>query len=309
VSVVLDPLGRASDEYQRRGLPLLYLSGINDPIGTLEALAPKAVITGLSWPINLEQVWGLAANELGILLVHVEDFWGGSYRSTAHPDIIGVIDEAAARIACEQHPEAHVVLSGNPGVKPSPHRASAATSERVEAFRQKHGRVVLLTLGIEADVASFAAKCFAMMKGDFGIIRSVHPKVLQPGSNIIPGTEETYADFFEKHLLPWQDRIEVMSDLPIDDVAVCADMVVTGASTVLLTAAQAGVPVVSFWTPDTKRIVYESSGCKEYPPAALGMPCLTEPADLGDYFAPPPASLVAALRPYDPAPVVKVIPR
>jgi len=302
--IVALPAGRAGEVYAKANPPFLRLSSDSNVGHAFAIWRPSAVITGLSWPMGNEEVWGMAANLAGIPLVHIEDFWGASVRSKAIPDLVGAVDLSGVDLARRRFPRAGTFVSGNPGVREKSYEASLAAQERVAAFRTAHGRVLTLLLGIEWDVAAFFASCARTMSDPFGLIVRIHPKVLE---QTIPGCNETYAAHYERILAPWQDRMETMSDLPTDDVAVCSDAAITGYSTVLATAAQAGVPAISLWTPETKRAVKESGGIDELPLADYGMPCVEVPQDLFPLISPPPPRLVAALRPYRPSSVVERI--
>src|SRR3989344_4232424 len=83
---------------------------------TLRQVNPVAVLTGLGWPINLEHTFALAANTLSIPLVFAEDFWACHNRTTAVPQIAGVVDDFGKKIILKRHPETKVVITGNPGV-------------------------------------------------------------------------------------------------------------------------------------------------------------------------------------------------
>ncbi len=304
VFVALDPSGRGHEVYARANPGFTLIGPDANPAAAFNVLSPSAVIAGLSWPMGNEEVWGKAANVAGIPLVHIEDFWGASVRSKAVPDLVGAVDAYGVGLARRRFSRAGTFVSGNPGVREKPYEASPATQERVAAFRAKHGRALVLLLGIEWDVAAFFASCAEMMQEPFGLIVRIHPKVLgQP----IPGGSETHAAYYERILAPWQDRMDMMGDLPTDDVVVCADAAITGYSTALATAAQAGVPAISLWTPETKRAVKESGGIDRLPFAGYGMPCVEEPQDLFPLIVPPPPRLVAELRPYRPSSVIERI--
>jgi hypothetical protein len=132
----------------------------------------------------------------------------------------------------------------------------------------------------------------------------MHPKLIGEET---PNGRGTYRNYFHEMLRPIQYLVKECPVGTTDEIAVASDGVITGLSTVQLTALQAGVPAISLWSSVTEEVMWASSELVRHPLQEQGLVVINKPQSLLEHLEPPPPTLTAALRPYDPTPLAGAV--
>jgi len=291
--------GLAIEAFKRAELLTHELQGPctpQDAATLLRHTSPRVVVTGLSSPINAEESIGCAANDAGIPLVVVEDFWGAVARTRARPDLVGTLDSIGVAHAHKHCPWAELFITGNPGAKKV--APSSEVLAEVQRLRSRYDRIYLFTeSGPEAatEQLDLLVRSLQMTAGNWCLVPCFHPKWV---NHLAPGGS-TYGELWRKSLAPIARRVE---DVPgnRDELVCVVDVTVSVFSTLLTVAAYNGKAAVSLDTPRSREyLAQESGGLTEAPQVGLGLATkVAVPADL---------SAVAArsgfIQPYDPMPL------
>jgi hypothetical protein len=317
--VVVIAEGLAAGIFEKAGFTLHFKGTVNfvdepftiDVYEELQKIKPHTIVTGLGSPINLEEQFGLVANELGIPLVECVDFWSGVNRSSANPDVVLALDEYDAQLTSQLHPAAKVKVVGNPGVLGP---GSAVPAPEVAALREEYKAIYTYVGGGDrtADEIEFLIACLKKTTSDWCLIPRLHPKhakraCLDEGRSVEAGGR-TYGEV-------WSDMLSVLGDRVVylphigksDSVVIASDATFASWSTLLTTSAQAGKVTASLWVPSAREELKELTRLDQVPIVELGC-ChsLTEPVDLAGLTPPDPAH-VAKLKPYDPEVAYKAL--
>lgn len=285
------PIFRGTDDYDAMPFSL-------EVEAVLERYHPDVVIVGTSFPNHLEQEFARAAQERGIPLVVVEDFWGGSRRISGlrRPDLVLTLDEYSARLVREQFgSESRVVVVGNPGVKLDVARAP-------EVMELRSGGDLVITLcggGYEtAEQIQLLLECLAVTNQQYKLIPRWHPKVVdQPDPE---NDNRPYRETWDALLAPLGDRVVRVDGPGTENVVVASSLVCAGFSSLLTTAAKAGVAAAALVTPKVLQALQGESGLSQVPQVELGAAYLvTSPADLA-LLQPCSEQVRAGLKPFDP---------
>ncbi len=271
----------------------------------LDDIRPDIIVSGIGGPINMEQSVAEEASLRDIPLVLAEDFWANSVRFKGmNPAMVLTVDDYAKEVVSNAFPKARVHIVGNPGAKEV--EVPAAVQAKMDELHHRFDMVCLFAAGggdATAPELSLLMQCLARTRSNWCLIPRFHPKWVPQK---VPGTEETYGEVWEKLLASLegvQDRIirDVVAP-SADPVAVEADMVLSGYSTVMTTALQYRVPAVCLKTSVTVEALKESNPClPEIPWVGLGLaPAVTEPVDLSK-FALPSDEALKKIIPYDAA--------
>ena len=287
----VEPVFRGTDDYRTAYFSL-------DAEAMLKHYGPDVVVVGEGAPNNLEGQFARAAQKLDIQLILVEDFWGGFIRIsglTKSPDLVVTLDEYAKQLIQAHFPETCVVVSGNPGVRMDIDPAPQVMELRTD------GDLIITFCGGGAETGEqlqLLCQCLSMTSGSWRLIPCWHPKVadrFDPENGDRP-----YRKTWDALLEPLGDRVVYFDELPTDSVVVASDLVVAGFSTLLTTAAYAGVATAALITPEVQRVLKEESRLSEVPQVALGVAShIISPIDLS-LLQPCPEQERARLMPFDP---------
>lgn len=258
----------------------------------------NCVITGLSAPINLEQEFGLTANELKVPLVEIECFWGDSIKSKAIPQIIFTLDESVTPVLKNRHPKSEILVAGNPGVV---HVENISPHPEIAELRKKYDKLICYAGGGENTSLeiSFLLECLKQTKGNWCLIFKPHPKYAKLDDPKHRG---------KKYLEVWEGMLSILGDrlarnlysMKADDVVCSTDMTIASFSTLLTTGAVAGKTAISLWLPSTKKELFEETGLLQVPIVTLGCAHeVSEPIDLAS-LSPPAEQNLKKIVPYDP---------
>lgn len=323
--VLLVVEGLAADRFQEAGFfnsdskAKLVLKGPEDHRETsfavdaksvLMKLRPDVVVATMSFPDSLEVVFGKAANELGIPLVLLEDYWGGHKRlSTAKPDVLIAVDEYAQTLAEGNQQNYRIVIAGNPTVfDPNQAEISAEVRERVEGLRAKFGRVFIFAGGAPEQMTEelkLLIKCLRLTK-DWCLIARPHPTVAR--SEKEPGLK--WSEYWNEMLAEFGEQIVSVDCKAGDQLAMLCDATIAGFSMMLNTAASAGRAAISLNTEAGRKELSKTGDFPEVPIVALGCArTLLEPCDLdaAGLMEPIGEENLAKLRPFDPMIALRAI--
>lgn len=188
-SVVAESLSlKAWDE---AGLEVLYrgpeifdsasLWRIN-PLDVFEREKPDILVSGLSYPINVESLFMEAGKRIGIPVVAIDDNWGSFNRSHIVADLYLTIDRLGKNMiktsvykGSVAHVMGDIVLDSS---------EDEATRRLVEGFREEYGAVVVLlgSGGKESvevfKIATDSLRKSADRKRRFVVFPRFHPKAL-----------------------------------------------------------------------------------------------------------------------------------
>jgi hypothetical protein len=306
VTTVLE--GLAAGIYEKADI-LPYFKGtvnyIDEPFNinaeaVLRKVKPDGVVVGLGSPINLEQSFGSAANALGIPLIECVDFWNGTNRSSAQPQVVLSIDEVDAKLSLRRHPSAKVYIVGNPGV---PQFGAVKPASEVDRLREEFDKVYTYIGGSErtGDEIEFLVKCLHKTGGNWCLVPRFHPKHAKREYPSRKGITYGYV---------WADMLvtslgnRIIVYLPevksTESVVVASNGTFSSWSTLLTTSAQAGKVTASLWVPSARKELKELTELDQVPLVDLGC-ChsLVEVTDLSG-LTPPDSESIAKLKPYDP---------
>ena len=285
------PVFQGSEDYQI--IPFSV-----DAEAILRYYRPDVVVVGESFPNNLEGQFARAAQQMGIPIVLVEDFWGGFVRIAdlaKDPDLILTLDEYAVGLAEARFPRARIAVTGNPGVR---RRIADPASQVVDMHRNGNFVVTLCGGGREtAEQIQLLLKCLAITSGEWRLVPRWHPK--EANRPDPENGNRPYQEIWDALLAPLGDRV-VRVDGPVDNVVVASDRVCGAYSTLLTTAAQAGVTAVSLVTSQVRQSLEMESAAREIPHVALGMAHLVEaPVDLASLW-PCSIEIRSRIKPFNP---------
>ncbi len=300
--------GLAAGMFEREGFTLFFKGSENfktepfpfDMTAALETLQRNeknpVVITGTSFPVNLEREATRAAHELGLPLAVIEDFWTGSKRvieSGAVPDLILTPDDYAAiclrkelgkdvRIATVgmQAADLETLFGGN-----------NAAENAIDRLKTRYGTTIFVATGGETntdDELRLFVACLRRTKTDAVIIPGLHPKIAHLVS--AAHSNRTYGEEWLR-ILETSGFPVAQCDAPSEHLAGLADVSAGGFSTLLVTAASAGRRVFAINTPATRERLEAQSYVHRFPLVDLGAAHeITEPMDLAPFFKETPRS-------------------
>lgn len=239
----------------------------------LQNSAPNVVIAAMGSPIDIEQTFGLAANDLGIPLIHVSDVWGSHRRSTAKPNLVFVADEYDANLVRQAGNMPSVV--GSPLLSTLMRKDSFAEKDFVGGFH-KVGQKVILLAGQDGPVTS---DCLAWLANSFrGRVSDPQEWVLVPRIHPKFANDAILADLFESSLASIESSgVRVIRDtthLSADQLARYCDMAVATFSTMLMVASWAGKVAVSVNSPSAQESMMAETGRETWP--LVEMACATQ---------------------------------
>lgn len=244
-------------------------TSVEEAIIVLQNEGPEAVFATLGSPINLEDKFSQAANQLKIPLVWFPDVWGAETRSRAVPDVLLAFDDVERTIVATnpRFTRTHIEVVGHPlADEMSEHPSESAI--RVIGELKKSGKTVILIAGqgeYTTDMIEFVQKSVMYHSiGAFVVIPRFHPKHKDEKPEWVTKWNERLAQ------LPEGSVVEVDKAVKTDDLARLADITVSSFSTTLIYAALAGKIPISVATPAARTAMMKSTGFDHYPPARIG---------------------------------------
>lgn len=267
----------------------------------LDDISPDIVVSGLGNPINIQRYVVEEASRRRITLVVCEDFWAKSVshldRDKVNPEMILVVDDYSRSLVEKAFPSARVHVVGYPGAY------KLETSENVQArmdeLRRVFGEIYVYVGGGPCTTSEliFLVKCFAKMPAGC-LVPRFNPKY---ENRMVPGTKKTYGSLWRKILETIGDRVVYMDAPKTDLVVVSADVVISGFSTLLVTALWNGITTVCIQIPETFQLFKEENmHLTEIPQITLGLASkVTKPTDLSRFVGIYNKEARFKLMPYD----------
>ncbi|MDQ5950276.1 MAG: hypothetical protein QG585_218, partial [Patescibacteria group bacterium] len=258
---------------------------------------PDVAVVTQSSPCYLEQKMALQANDAGVPVAFIEDFWAGHRRTTAKPDLVLTLDEAGADLARASYADGcEVVIAGNPSVKEV--IPSSATLDEMGILRQGYDRVFLF-VGASPEPTTaeleLLIECLKQTKDNWCLVPAFHPKHAQAMKDGV-----LCQDIWQGMLAIFGDRIvSIPSAKNSDELAVLCDATFAAHSLTLISAVVGGRQAASLWTPASEASLSRQVGLLTFPLVSMGLPQIREVVSL-DSVPMVPASLSAKLRPFDP---------
>jgi len=271
----------------------------------IDCVKPDIVVTGVGSPINIQSALAEAATHREIPLVICEDFWSkspGHFDATkVRPTMILTVDNYSIELNKQTFPHVPMHVVGNPGVKDVDVPSTVQTE--VEALRNKEGFdgvCVFAGGGPESILAELRLLmgCFEKTPGKWCVIPGFHPKY---NKLKLEGMSKPYGEIWREYLLPFSDCVRYVK-ATTDQLAMCADLVASGFSTIMSTAVSRGVPAVCLNTTETMSLLLEhGKHYTEIPQVALDIVSeVKEPRDISFALTLPPPETIAEITQYDP---------
>lgn len=270
----------------------------------LKKIRPDLVVTGVGSPINIQRDIAEEATRRGIPLVLCEDFWskipGHFDIAKVKPSLVLTVDGYSAELSKPFFSGAEYHVVGNPGVKKVPVPQEVET--QLHAIRDEGFERLYIFAGGGASATnelSLLLQCLEQTSGRWCIIPRFHPKVAQW---TVPGEHRTYGELWKEFLKPFSEHVRYVEAPSTDPIAVApsADVLVSGFSTLMTTAAHYRKQVICLKTPETIASLKAHGGhYTEIPQVALGLASeVTKPTDLSQ-FGMPSVEALKKLVPYD----------
>jgi len=286
--IVVVSEGLASVKFEAAGFPPYFKGSVNckvepftvDAAAMIRSVKPNVVVCAEGSPNNLEGEFARAANAENRYVVAVNDFWNGSTRLKARPDLVLAVDEHDGKLSQVSEPQAKVVIAGNVGVPCRKSIEALRNCPEVETLRSRFDQIIVYTGAGESTDAEIEAllASLAVTGGYWGLIPRFHPK----HAKLDHRTGGTCEDFWVKQLSVLGGQVVYLDRVnKTDPIAVSSDVVVGTFSTLLTTAAVAGKACASLWIPAVQESLKKQAGLDEIPIVKLGCSHLIEkPTDL-----------------------------
>ena len=318
-TVVIVAEGVAAGEFKKAGYSLYFEGSFDftrepfeyDEIRMLEDIKPKILVVGHSWPINMERTFGHAANQFGIPVVLSADGPGVHFLSDEKLALV-LCDEAytQALIKRDLGSTVRTVLVGSCAVKEGRELiVSAKAKETISSLRERFHELYLFVGGHPGPTTAelrLLVDALESRPGPWGVIARHHLKF---APNLAGDTGKTYDQVWREILARLGDRViwPNQGDFSGEELVASADVVFSGRSTLLLTAAARGIRAVSLRTPETLANNKKVLGLDEISAVASGYAVAMEkPTDLERVLREPlPDS--SKFVPYDPDLAAKAV--
>lgn len=303
ISVIAE--GKAVSAFKDAGIKILYdateqKSGPLNPVAVLKKIHPTAVIVAYGSPINLEDAFAQAANQLKIPVIGFEDYWGGHRRTKARSDCIITIDTLAVSLARKSSPDAQVYIAGNPAIDTGL-EIPKSVSKRIDYLRQRFGSVFMYAdNGPESAIEQIDLLVSSLKKTStsFCLIPRFHPKWIKE----ISASGETYNVIWNRALAPLGEQVVRVDCDRTDIIASLADITFSGLSSLMTTAVYYNKRAVSLRTPKTvEHLTREMGDITHSPLVMLGLAGEIErPTPVQEMFLRQRHLDVGTVMPYDP---------
>lgn len=312
VSVVAE--GLAVQRFKDAGTPLFFEGSENsethpflcDVETTLSHIDPDVVVIGLSTPNNLEGRFARAANVSGRPVIGIHDIWGCYVRTPkVRFDTLCVVDDADHQAVLQSGVTENAVISGTAGAKTV--RIPEGLREEMQRIREKFPKVLVYSGGnpvqVEAEIRLLLAS-IEMTPGSCLISRphGKYVKLSHPKGG-------TYGEYWQGLVSVLGERlITIQTSVPNSDpIAVLADCLLSGYSTVGITTMFNGIPTVVLDTVEGREDLFSSTRMTDFPHAVLGAPRVSEPTDLTPFLVPSSPVLKTKLVPFSPDTVLEAV--
>ncbi|OHB23860.1 MAG: hypothetical protein A3F96_02530 [Parcubacteria group bacterium RIFCSPLOWO2_12_FULL_40_10] len=315
-NVMLVAEGLVAPRYEEAGFRPYFKGAVNFSKGNfrsgakkvIEKLKPVIVVTTLGVPINLEQEYGLAANDLGIPLVFLEDYWGAHVRSQAKPNLVLLIDEIAAESArLKYNSTTQIAVVGNYAVSNALNlEIPDELRKKVEDLRKKFGQVLVFTAGgvhVSSQIL-LLAECLKKTP-DWVLIPRFHPKSV----DLIGPSGKTFGEEWRGLFKEFGEKVVYIQSKTTEPLVALADATLSDFSTLLTTALVFGHSAVSIATAGVRETMKNETGFTSHPLVETGLVKeIIKPCNLVDYLSKPDLEIKARyLRPYEPKKALQAI--
>lgn len=243
--------------------------------------SPTAVLVGESKPIYAERLIAHAVMEINkhrmnkIKLVCCQDFWSSGV--IVAPDIVysmaQVNDEYAAELTLKTYPylsERDIIIRGNPGVKTV--KVRPEITEKYAELRKQYDTVYFFPGGSEPRTSKELMVLYESLcktHGSWCLVVGWHPKLV-----------EEFGSLWRKIIEPFGPHVIEAEPGTGDEWGSTADVIVSGWSTIMTTAAYARKRVIAINTPEGA-VDLSLRSMEQIPQVAMGWAdCISEPSDL-----------------------------
>lgn len=232
--------------------------------GILTSTNPDVVVAAMGSPIDIEETFGFAANDLGTPLVHVSDVWGSHGRSKAKPDVVLVADNYDARLVVGAGNRACVV--GSPLLAALANSETWAARDFVDGYHTTGQKIVLLAGQdgpVTTECGEWLANSFKSRTEDpnnWVLIPRIHPKF---------AGDQAVSEIIASQLAQIEERgvwvVRDTSHLNAYHLAMYCDMTVSTFSTTLMVAAWGGQVPVSVNSLRARESMWRETGREVWP--------------------------------------------
>ena len=284
-----------------------------DVYAALCDIVPDIIVVSAGWPIHLEQLFAVFANQMDIPLVCIEDYWAVSCKiKPACPNMVLSIDTYGEEIAKKLfHADMRVVFPQMelPVFSVGHHEVGAILDAQndkkgiqifVEKTQDFEFAVTLIGAGEQtASQIKLILKCMTKSTGRWCLVPRFHPKTLEwKGED-----GRVFKDVWNELLQPFADRVVYVPEVKTETVVAAADIVASGFGTMMTGAAYIGKPTLCLKTPETMAdLNWQSGGWLQEVPA-VALQCadvVTEPTDLSHFIGKTYSRAQEEFQPYDP---------
>lgn len=255
---------------------------------------PDVVIVGLSSPRMLENELDAKASLSGVPIVHIEDYWGCHVRSSYRADLYVTVDEMSARFLQGARPGVPVIIAGYHGYTPSAPRLELV--RKVEDLRQRTGAKVLVYPdgGPECGALPMLVESLLQTRRPVMLAPKPHPK----SSALGHPSGGSWGEWLNRALGPLREVGKVVDFAePTNEVADCADGVISGYGSIIMRPAMAGKLALTLWTPAVRELLKQETGLDATPLMLHGFPVLEKTQPLDEFLQGPYPML--DLKPFD----------
>lgn len=274
-------------------------------------LDPQVVLVGFPGPNNLSQAVGLAANQKGIPVVGVEDYWGGVERNPeVKYQLVLTIDDYAKEIARQcVSSRVQTLIIGNHAIPGADYRSPDLALKGMNKIRERFDEVFVFGGGGELHTTEELKLLVASLKktaDNWCLIPRYHPNVKKKVATAI-GDTRTFEEVWNEILLPLGDRVVRLDAGNSDDMAVLCDAYFSGLGSSMSTAIAFGKPTIAVSTDATKAALRESK--LDVVPAVYlgGAQVLSEAGNVRPLLVKPSKAIQAKLQPLNSALAVREI--
>ncbi|MDP3999508.1 MAG: hypothetical protein Q8P76_02870 [bacterium] len=275
-------------------------------------LNPQVVLIGFPGPDNLSHTAGLAANQKGIPVVGVEDYWGGVERNPeVKYNLVLTIDDYAKQIARQSvGPRVPISIIGNHAIPGADYHSPDSVAEGMKKIRERFDEVFIFGGGGELHTTAELKLLVASLEktpGNWCLIPRYHPNVKKKTATAI-GDSRTFEEVWNKMLLPLGDRVVRLDVGNSDDMAMLCDGYFSGLGSSMSTAIASGKPTVAVLTDATVLALRRESKLDTVPAVYLGgAQVLSKVGNVRPLLIKPSKAIQQKLQPLNPALAIQEI--
>ncbi|OGY63549.1 MAG: hypothetical protein A3I89_02070 [Candidatus Harrisonbacteria bacterium RIFCSPLOWO2_02_FULL_41_11] len=308
--VIILAEGVGVDHYIKQGVKTFFRDVSNPDPKTdfdleflLSMAKPDAVLVGFPGPNNLSGKISAVANDMGIPLIGVEDYWGGVKRYLEFKySLLLTIDDYAAEIARNAlGPKVPISVIGNHAVSGLDYRSPEAVLAGMEELKKRFNQVFVFGGGggkHTTEELKLLVPSLQKTPGNWCLVPRYHPNLKKKLAEEI-GDQRTFQEVWDELLLPLGDRVVRLDAGNSDDMAVVSDAYFSGLGSSMNTAIYSGKPTIAVVTAATMEAIRDSK-LDAVPAVELGgAKTLTEVQDLQPLLVPPNDEVRKKFKPLD----------